>query len=340
MSATQQPTTLVAMDADETAIAWKEHITTPNRKLIQQNAATLATLPNTVAAVVTTRGLKMSQEIADLADYYKQNLVAWITNTGQQIFVKPANVDFSPWFRQLTPEQSDKSWEAYIHAKTGWRQPSVSQIIRQAIIGAGFTKVPNPSAYKPQSQYADVYIKPISANNTLVLEMRPDETAFIMKETHQQALANDTTLKTAGQQIHLAVASQLHQQNIAFDELYHGDHGLYVYTPKGIQKGMAVTWLAATMPLLQGVKTVVTAGDGRNDGELLARQTIDTRLVGQGQRQIPTYPIVSGQENGMLYTVVHKANPGVVATGAKGDLASSLALQHQRAQQAQQSVSH
>ncbi len=323
-------TTLIALDADDSAIVWKlfNRVLDPDPELIEQNAQAINQSPQSTLAMVTGRGILMSKELLKHLGNYGKKLMAWVGNNGQTIFYRPLGKPVKEWLSGLRPSDADKDWAAHVKEKTGWSHQRVTEIVRTSIEKQGFKKVNSVAFHKSYSPSCVLYAKEYAGNKVVLIEMVPDETAFTIQPNNfgdtvaMQKAFND------GVKISGAITKTMQAEGIRYDMMTKDyPHILmhYMYTPEGIQKGEALEWMLAKNERLKQVDKVIPIGDSDNDASMLVKDAFYLSAH-DDNRVIPAFPILSGNVPKLFKRMVG-VNKSAINTTRRGDLADAITTQ-------------
>ncbi len=325
--------TFIPMDSDKSAITWKTFNKESDEELTQKNAAVINNDSTSAMAIITGRGLLMSKDLLGHLGGYTQKILAWVTNNGQNIFLRPSTngvlAPFKEWFTNLSFNKEDKAWKAHIKEKTGWQHEKICQLIETVVKKNGFNVVDSVPNYNRYSDGSTLFVKHHrKGSKNVVVEFMPDETAFVIRPQHHGDAVTMHKAFNDGVKISGEITRTMRAQGIGYDMIVK-DHPKvfmhYIYMPEGIQKDAAVSWLLAKDARLKKVDRVIPVGDSDNDETMLVKDAFYLSDYGDG-RVVSSFPILSGQRKEQ-FKRMKGVNPQSIMTEQRGELAEALTEQ-------------
>lgn len=303
-------------DLDSTLLRWDTTLGSFDPLAVKSNAKALRqNRPHLAVHINTGRGLTTMKQAGPVLKDVPVDLLS--TGNGEDLFVNWRGERTDCWLAGLKQSDADPFWTQYIKTQTNWDAASVQRIMQTVFREDGYLPlVPNPFNEGPfQDNHA--LIRNLSSGERLIIQHYNDQPGFIIGLMREEASPDGTvqyrksypaTVQAHAEQLLTRIQDGLARQGIPTETLTgrimrrDGQYGLLSVAPPGITKATAIEGLRQFyMPRL---KAAITAGDSLyNDVPMLQAQT-----YGQGRRQIPNYPILSGDLPGMREKLQHQAN--------------------------------
>jgi hydroxymethylpyrimidine pyrophosphatase-like HAD family hydrolase len=284
----------LASDIDDTLIKWNPGTDTCDElQLARTKKAYVNHSKQMTLAFITGRNLPLVQQIAPLLKGLPIKYLG--TKNGQELYINDKNQPATTWIQSLEDTKQNPAWQTRLQKDSHWYPQKIKQVILNFVAQAGFQVIPEtlPNRYP-------TYQKTLPNGEIIQLEL-PAETYIALKGT-SSTLSNTQldAFKVVVQQAQQALASAgIHSDYIRYNYTRPDKQGNiiaykgYSLNPKGMSKASLLQYLIELQPQL---KAVITAGDGKNDTELLSTPHYQSA----NQAAIPNYPILSGDRPEML----------------------------------------
>lgn len=301
------PKTLIAFDIDHTTIPWRPiHLHAYDKEVFTKTTQFLISpevRKRSFFMLTTGRGAGAVSEIRHIVGQLP--LDALSLDNGKRIYRRPEETPVPTWLDSLVTLEHDSKWGDKLTRKYNWDPDGACVLLREALEKEGFN---DHSLEDPDPHGRIVFRRPCAWRKDsypvwLKAFVAKDETGVAFKLSYR---GDHDRLEGEVAPILKGITRRFNDQDIDLtitpESRPGGDNQVFViFSPKEISKAAALSHIVHHWDL--DVHSTITAGDGRNDIELLSR-------VSYGLA--PNHPIVVGGDPVLRRAVETSGTPGAI----------------------------
>lgn len=300
---------MIASDFDDTLVPWitfdKAMQQAPHARTVNKLAGLS---PRAIFMIVTGRGLRAIQPWASL--FQKLPLRGLILDNGKELYVNQQNRPATEWIQSLDQKAQDPDWQNHLKTEAKWDFSQIRDITIRNLKNKRFQEIPHGNPTRPDlaREHDTVLRRSETFLERMIHRLLPTvkpsaQMVFAAGESAAYLVRNDQRsnpiYREIGRHYMDPLSKELEKKGypIHYKMSQHQKRGFdyYLFEPRlgDIHKGTALAFMLnqridpSEQSLLKGI---ITMGDNRNDLPMLSRASYRV-----GGRELPNYPIVSGE---------------------------------------------